>query len=126
MEIRWVYKCLPVFVFYNEIIFKTILRGFDTTSLGLVIFVKPKTRTAVSERALIEHELVHSRQTYRWLCLNSLLYLCSKKWRLKFEVEAYREQLKYVPFNLNAFATILSTRYRLNVTFDEAKALLLK
>jgi hypothetical protein len=126
MQLRWVYKCLPVFIFYNEIVFRMFSKQSDGVAIGPIIFIRPDTRQAVIERALIEHELVHSRQSYRWIGINGILYLCSKKWRLKFEVEAYREQLKYVPERLNKFANALSTNYKLNITFDEAKALLLK
>ena len=54
------------------------------------------------------HEATHARQWWRTLGLHSLLYLISKRYRLKAEVEAYREQLTYRPDCLEKYATWLS------------------
>jgi predicted transcriptional regulator len=65
---------------------------------------------------MLEHELVHSRQFWN-----------PRKWfigKLAREVEAYREQLKWHPDRADIFATILSTRYGLNITKEEALKLL--
>lgn len=62
---------------------------------GPVIFIRPKYRNDIG---LLRHEECHVRQWLRTLGLHSILYLLSKKYRLKAEVEAYREQLKWTGF----------------------------
>ena len=87
--------------------------GFQGTSYGPIIFIRPR---CIDDRGMLEHELVHSRQFWN-----------PRKWfwsKLDREVEAYREQLKWHPDRLEIFATILATRYRLNITKEEATALL--
>ena len=51
-------------------------------------------------------------------------YYFSKAARLRYEVEAYREQLKFHPDREAAFATILATKYNLGITVEEALAAL--
>ena len=87
--------------------------GFSGQSFGPIIFIRPRS---IDDRGMLEHELVHSRQFWN-----------PRKWfwsKLDKELEAYREQLKWHPDRLEIFATILATRYRLNITKEEATALL--
>ena len=49
-----------------------------------------------------KHEIMHSKQHLRWWTLHPILYDISKKYRLKAEIEAYKEQLKYPPVSNNA------------------------
>ena len=53
-----------------------------------------------------------------------VLYFFSKKARFNYEAEAYRRQLEFNPERLDRFAEILSTKYGLGVTLDEALAAL--
>lgn len=56
---------------------------------------------------------------------HSLLYQFVAKYRLACEVEAYRRQLAYQPQSADLFAGFISTRYRLKISRDEVRALLL-
>lgn len=81
---------------------------------GPFVFIKP---SKLDDRGLLEHELVHTRQFWN-----------PRKWFwgvLKWEVEAYREQLKwYTDDRTEIFAGFIATRYGLDITIDEAIALL--
>ena len=121
MKTFWPYKYLPAFVFVTNFF---VMPNAGSTTYGPFIFLRPRcTFPNISKEeaeGLVAHELVHTKQSYRTCFINGILYLCSKKWRLKYEVEAYCEQLKYVPQDLEIFAGYLATRYRLNITKEEA------
>ena len=88
---------------------------------GPFIFIRPEYKNDIG---LIEHEKVHVEQWYRTFGFHSLLYLISKKYRLKSEVEAYKKQLEYSPREADLYALFISTNYNINITKDEAKKLL--
>lgn len=89
---------------------------------GPFIFIRPEYK---SDIGLLEHEKIHVRQWCRTIGLHSFLYLFSKQYRLKSEVEAYREQLKYSPREADLYALFISTNYNINIDKDAAKKLLL-
>lgn len=120
MIVYWVSEYLPAFVFYTSFLVK-----YGALTIGPIVLIKPKERELNVEYGLIEHELTHVRQFYRTFGLYWLKYLLSKKARLEYELEAYREQLEYVPDSAPVFAWYLSTRYKLDITKEEALALLL-
>lgn len=44
----------------------------------------------------IRHEFTHIKQQWRWLIIPFfILYFCSKNWRYKFELEAYRVSVRH-------------------------------
>lgn len=88
---------------------------------GPVIFIRPEYKDDIG---LLEHEKVHVKQWYRTLGLHSLLYLFSKDYKLKSEVEAYKKQLEYSPESIDLFAEYLSEDYGLNISVDKVKELL--
>jgi hypothetical protein len=47
-----------------------------------------------------------------------------RRWRRDYEVEAYREQLRYSPECLDLFAGYLARNYRLGLSLDVARSLL--
>jgi len=82
------------------------------------------------DKGLLEHELTHYKQYKRTLMFFELLY-SFKYFRLKFEVEAYKKQLEYCPDNLkeyclDKFAEFISTKYKLNISKEKAKHLLVE
>jgi hypothetical protein len=93
---------------------------FAATTYGPFIFIRPSKRDDVG---LLEHEKVHVKQFWR-NPLFGIAYFFSKQARFKYEVEAYREQLKYSPGKEEVFADILVRKYKLDVTMDEALAAL--
>jgi len=111
MRVYWVKKYFPAFVFYTNWFVR-----YGGMTVGPFVFIKPKERPPMEAEGLLQHELTHARQFYS-----------PSKWfwgTLKWEVEAYKVQLQYVPNDLEVFAYYLSTRYGLNITKDEAIALL--
>lgn len=106
-------------VFYTD---KFVPKRAVGCARGPFIFIRPEYK---SDIGLLEHERVHAKQWYRTVGLHSFLYLFSKQYRLKSEVEAYREQLKYSPREADLYALFISTEYNININKDEAKKLLL-
>jgi hypothetical protein len=89
---------------------------------GFVIFIRPERK---GDRGLLEHEKVHRWQWLRTLSLHSLLYLFVPEYKLASEVEAYKEQAKhYTDDRLPKFARMISTRYGLKITEEDALKLL--
>lgn len=94
-----------------------IPRGFAAaTWCSPFIFIRPSKRDDIG---LLMHEKVHVEQFWR-NPLMGLWYVFSKKARFAYEVEAYRMQMRMNPENVALYANMLSTKYRLNVTFTEA------
>jgi len=120
MKFLLLWKWAPVFVFKVNFLPNTN----DGLCLGFLIFIKS---TNWNDSALLEHELVHSKQFYKSCGVFLILWCISKKWRYKYELEAYREQLQYID-SMHAeraeqvFATYLSTIYRLPITYEQALA----
>jgi len=94
---------------------------FSAVTYGPIIFIKPSKQNDVG---LMKHELVHVKQFWRNPFFG-IGYKLSTEKRKMYEVEAYKEQLKWYPDDrTDTFAKLLSERYNLNITFEEAKALL--
>ena len=99
-----------------------VATGFAGVAYGPFIFIRPKYREDVG---LLEHEKVHVRQFWKYLVLFWILYYTSQKYRLRFEVEAYREQLKwYDDDRTQVFAGFLVNKYGLDITTEAAAKLL--
>jgi hypothetical protein len=96
-------------------------RGFDAITLGFVILIRPECK---GDAGLLAHERVHVRQWRESWGAFWPRYLISKKWRLHYEVEAYREQLRHSPHCLDLFAGYLARNYRLGISLDVARSLL--
>ncbi len=87
-------------------------------TLWRFIFIRPKYR---GDEGLLRHELTHVRQGWR------MLLYPFPKYRLRLEVEAYREQMKWYRTNtvVEIFAHYLVNDYGLKITLDEARRLLI-
>ena len=94
---------------------------------GFVIRILKKYK---DDYGIYKHELVHVKQWFRTFGIHSIL--CSKllrpifSWyKLRVEVEAYKEQLKHYPDDrTELFAEYISKYYNLTITKEEAEALL--
>lgn len=125
MKIKFVYGILPAFVFHTD---KIIKSHFDAMAFGPVILIRKSWKDNIP---LLKHELVHVKQYYRYLGLMGLFYHLSRKFRLKFELEAHKVQLDATPVELRdkklvAFSHNLAQHYKLNITPEHAKELLSK
>lgn len=106
-------------VFYTN---NLIPDKFGAKTVGPFILMRPQYK---NDTGLLEHEKVHVRQFWSTLGLFGIPYYFSKKYRLKYELEAYKEQLKYYAIDKRSlFAYYLSTKYNLNITQEEALKLL--
>ena len=105
-------------VFYTN---RLVPARFDALTIGPLILMRLCCRNDIG---LLEHELVHVRQWSRSLGLFWPLYLCSRKHRLKYELEAYRRHLEFAPGSAAHFAQLLGTQYRLDLPVEEAYRLL--
>ena len=121
MIIRKVCKFCPVFIFFSKYTKKWFNRVGVTFLPFPIVLIE---ETVKEDIGLIAHESIHGKQAYTYPFISGFLYLFSKKFRYKMEVEGYKEQLKYCPDRLvclSRFAKSLSTKYNEDVT--EAKAL---
>ena len=95
-----------------------IPKQHQAATRGPFIFIRPEHK---GDKGLIEHEKAHRKQWLRTFGLHSLLYLFVEDYRLRAEVEAFREQAKHYPDDRRLkFAELLATNYRIDVTVDEA------
>jgi hypothetical protein len=110
----------PAIVIYSD---RLVPDRFAGCCYGPLIAIRPVYR---ADRGLHEHEFVHARQWWRGLGLgHALRYRFSRAYRLRCEVEAYREQMRwYAVDRLPLFARFLADKYDLRITFDEAAKLL--
>ena len=60
---------------------------------GPIIRIRPAYK---GDEGLKQHEICHVHQWWRTLGLHSLLYLVSKRYRLRAEVEAARRDVKFM------------------------------
>lgn len=105
-----------------------IPKRFSAYVFGFIIFVRPAYRNNIP---LIEHEKVHVRQFWTTLCTHGIWYQFSKSYRLRSEVEGYavqikkRQELGKSP-RFDDYAGFIADHYNLDVTLEEAKALLIE
>ena len=112
----------PAIVIYTDLMIPARFSGY---SLGPIILIRPSHQW---DRGLHKHELVHARQWWRGLGIgHALRYWLSRSYRLRAEVEAYREQLRWdssPALAAKLFARFLADKYDLGITFEQALALL--
>ncbi len=96
-------------------------------SLGIAVLIDPRY---FEDEPTLRHELIHCRQFWRnGLVIHFFRYWCSKPYRLAMEVEAFREELAWIPrehydHRLEAFATALTDSYGLKLAQNQARQLI--
>lgn len=102
-------------VFYTDLFIPKRFAGY---TVGFIILIRPAYKDDVG---LLAHESTHVKQFWRSFGLFGFLYGVSKKYRLKYEAEAYRVQLTYCSEDkINLFAKFLVDNYNLGITIEEA------
>jgi hypothetical protein len=87
--------------------------GLGGLALGPLVLIRSCHR---GDAGIVEHELEHVRQWVRWGGIGFwLLYLFSPRHRYRWELQAFRLQLRHSPGEARAFALALATRYRLRL-----------
>jgi len=122
-----------------------IPKQHDAFTIGPVTFIRPEHK---GDKALIEHECTHAAQwlyvtvlsfaalaillylalPIHWLGLSVLsigvhgaLYRLVPEYRLRAEVQAFREQLKHYPDDrTESLAALLVSNYNLNISYESA------
>ena len=92
-----------------------IPKRYAARVIGPIILIRPASKDDIG---LLNHEKTHVRQFYRTFGLYGILNRF-KKHRLNFEIEAYKEQLKYGG-TVEAYADYLVNNYNLSITKEEA------
>ena len=85
-----------------------------------LVLIHPTRR---GDLGLLAHELTHVAQMQA--CGTALFwarYLLTRRWRLAYELAAYRVSLAYAPWELDGYAHILATKYWLGITVAHARA----
>ncbi len=106
-KLTFVYWFLPVFVLTFKDIKSLTLKGIGGFSLGMFVVINEQGQFQYTDHlepneardVLVLwgaelHELVHARQFYRSLGLMNVLYSYSKTFRLRWELEAYEENVR--------------------------------
>ena len=86
---------------------------YNGITIGFFIFVKNTAADYV-----VRHELIHVKQFWH-NPLMPLMYLVSKRRRYQYEVEAYRESIKY-GCSPTSCASSLANAYGLDITREHA------
>lgn len=112
MKIKFVYGIFPALIFYTD----WINDQFAGVGNAMIVRIRPQHK---DDEGLLQHELTHVRQSYRWLIIfHAWLYLLSDNYRLHAEVEAYRKQLEYSKdkdMDVVLFVGFVCTKYKLQV-----------
>lgn len=120
--LKFVYKVCPAIVIYNDAF---VPEGYGGVTRLFFIFLKEKYKG--TDEGILQHELTHVKQLYRSFGLFPYMYLLSKKFRFDSEVEAYKVQASYYTDPQASYvwmARAIATKYKLNVTEEEALAAL--
>ena len=128
MKLKFVYKVLPVLLVQSSLL---VPKKFDAKCFGPLIAFKNKH--SFNDNALVQHELEHSKQYYRLPFIHPLLYIFSKQYRYKAELDAFTAQIKYYSkedqVNLvSYFTSLIYQNYNLSSykTYFEIKTDLVK
>lgn len=89
MKLKFVYKVLPVLLVQSSAL---VPKKHDAQCYGVLIAFKSKY--SMNDPALVQHELEHSKQSYRLPLVHPLLYAFSKEYRYRSELDAFVQQLK--------------------------------
>ena len=98
--------------------------GLNVGGYSFLWFIRLRPKY-INDQGILEHEKKHVEQFWRLPIISGWLYRLSKKYRLWAEVQAYREQLKYLPAigsiekYRQMFAIFISTRYKLKISNSE-------
>ena len=128
MDIVFVKKIIPVFVFYTEKFLRKNTGAMAITIGPLaIVIIKPKYKD--TDEGIHNHEYTHVKQSWRYLWVPfALLYRFSDKHRLQFEAEAYAIQYRSYPDEkrFNMFIDYLHRHYKLPYTRARCAEELLK
>ena len=106
-----------MFVIYTD---RFIPENYDAYTRFPFILIRPSSK---DDKGLLAHEKRHVKQVWKYLFLQPILYKFSKKWRLKFELEAMIAQAKEGA-DIEKLALDLANKYDLNISPTNAKLII--
>ena len=120
MKLEFVYKIIPIPVFYKDSLVRLAGRSF-----GVFIAIKEEHK---NNEAILQHELVHCRQFYRTLGFHGIMYHLSESYRLKAEIEAYKITITHKGYTNRLqskwIVDTLKQNYKLDVSRQKIEELL--
>jgi len=119
MKIKFVYKIIPVAVFYTDFL---VDKNLDGKNLGLFIVIRPRCKDDIQ---LLNHELIHTKQLFRMGLTSWIFMALSEKWRIKLELEAYLNTLGCNRHMQRFITNTLSKNYKIKkYTKDDIKKII--
>jgi len=120
---RFIFKFIPVPVFVTN---KLRHKQFQGESWVFFVLIRPSVLEQHRE-SLVAHELTHCKQAWKYGIIPfKLLYWCSPKWRLKFEIEGYTTQLIALSLDVNLrrlaiqeMVESMYKKYNLGLSYEE-------
>ncbi len=89
MKVVFIYKFIPIFIFYTDILVKDWAIG---RSLGFFIVIRPGYRF---NPYLETHELIHCKQFFRTFGLHWWKYNTDNEYKLRAEIEAFTTEFTH-------------------------------
>ena len=117
IEVYHVYKILPVFVIYTD----NINGGDEGRIKGPLIFIRKRSK---GNEIILRHELIHSKQSYRYFCFHWVPMLFSDRMLAKMESEAYSIEIKRKE-DIPNWALFIKEEYNLSLTQEEIESYIL-
>ena len=93
------------------------LAGYRGKNWGFITYIDEKYK---DDKGLLEHERTHFKQFIKNPFMG-LKYKYSKKWRSRYEIEAYAVQAKYCPdkeYAFRKFGELMSKNYGLDYSAE--------
>jgi len=113
MKFSLVYKIFPCLVLRSV----WVPCNFRGMCLGPLILIK---KSALETDGLIEHEKTHYRQMIRYFFIGyAFMYFTSWQFRLKVELEGYKEEIKLNGITVQMAADTICRRYGIPIGKDE-------
>ena len=106
VNVHYVYKILPVFVIYTD----NINKNDEGTTKGPIIFIRKGSN---KNNIVLNHELVHAKQCYRYGFFNWLPLLFSDHLLAKMEAEAYTTEISRME-DIPYWASFIKEEYKID------------
>ena len=118
VEVYHVYKMCPAFVIYTD---NFLAPGQTATIRGMIVIIHPDVRGC---KNVLEHELMHVRQGYRYGFQHWILMLWSDNMLTHMEAEAYALHIPNEE-SIPIYAKMLKEEYSFSASIEELEEYIL-
>ncbi|RLI62012.1 MAG: hypothetical protein DRO67_07515 [Candidatus Asgardarchaeum californiense] len=118
VEVYHVYKICPAFVIYTD---NFLTPGQITTIRGMIVIIHPDIR---SYKNVLEHELMHVKQAYRYCFQHWIPMLWSDSMLAHMEAEAYALHIANKE-SIPIYAKMLKEEYNFSASIEELEEYIL-